>query len=373
MSAIFKLTTNTNFSTFFGDTFDSIGMANESLAPLPIPATNTGIVNVVNDFKWTKTLKEGRYDIPFLYMKEWYVVQPGIVSNLATIKNIGVETLTDIFSRFSTSINSDTLDAIKSYITNNIENSDFNQASAKVANQIIGSSITKDSVITSDKKYLEPFKALYGLRETKFVYYLPYFTEDWKTIGNTWIENQSITDIIPRQITAGNVLNIKSTIEGIASTLSKTGFNIDFAKNYSYGENTPSATIQLVLDNTYDGLFDAAKSSSWQQNWEFIFLLLYQNLPNRRNRFYVEPPVLYRAKVNGVFSFIYSYIKGITVKAEGTKKMKNIKLNVDGNVQEYQVLIPEAFNIVIELQSLLPENKNLFFDSLENKVTVGVE
>ena len=140
-----------------------------------------------------------------------------------------------------------------------------------------------------------------------------------------------------------------------------------------------STTINFILDNTYDSFTDKEGVPSYQKNWELIFLLLYQNLPNKRNRLFFDPPVIYRADVPGVFHYLYSYMSKLEVTALGNTQPRKISLNIKDNKestdnkQSTETLIPEAFNVSITLESLLPETKNLFLNSYNTSVTTSTE
>jgi hypothetical protein len=72
---------------------------------------------------------------------------------------------------------------------------------------------------------------------------------------------------------------------------------------------------------------------------------------------------------------LYSYISSINVQSIGNRQPKDVSINIqDENgsleLKQFKTLIPEAFKVTINLKSLLPESKNLFLDSLDNKVTV---
>ena len=63
-------------------------------APLAVPHSgNTVSVNVTKDFKWTKTLKTGREDIPSLRLTEFYVNRPAFVSNINRYADFAKDTL----------------------------------------------------------------------------------------------------------------------------------------------------------------------------------------------------------------------------------------------------------------------------------------
>ena len=55
-------------------------------------------------------------------------------------------------------------------------------------------------------------------------------------------------------------------------------------------------------------------NGGFETNFRLIYLLLYQNLPNRINKITYVPPVIYRALLPGVFSYRWSYISNLEIK-----------------------------------------------------------
>ena len=101
---------------------------------------------------------------------------------------------------------------------------------------------------------------------------------------------------------------------------------------------------------------------------------MYQNLPNKVNRVTVVPPVIYAAKLPGVFSYRWSYMSNISVSMLGvrrTKKIRNFLNNKDNTTVE--AIIPEGFQVSFTLQSMFTDTKNLFYDSVDSAVTVTEE
>ena len=71
-----------------------INLAGDNMPPLPIPK-NSGAINVIKEFKWTKTIRSEDFNIdnvPALYLKEYYVTQPGFASNVQNITNSILDT-----------------------------------------------------------------------------------------------------------------------------------------------------------------------------------------------------------------------------------------------------------------------------------------
>lgn len=383
----------------------------EKMAPLPEPVTNNGLINVTKDFKWTKTIRNdiNVSQIPTLSLTEYYITQPAFLSNignmLAVIPNAvkglakntgvtaGVKTLADSIKEGIGNLENSSLyqDSVGKNLKNPLVQSvkGFAASGASVVAGGINSGVNSalqglalqgSGIDVGSAAYMKAYEDIYGVLKSNFRYRIPFFTKDWKTITTKFDPSGSkesgplggeniATQFIDK--TFGDVKNVADSLT--------TGFAMDFAKSYEYGGEGPATTINFILDNTYDSFTDKEGVPSYQKNWELIFLLLYQNLPNKRNRLFFDPPVIYRADVPGVFHYLYSFMKELKVTALGNTQPRKISLNVKDNKestdnkQSTETLIPEAFNVSITLQSLLPETKNLFLNSYNTSVTTSTE
>jgi hypothetical protein len=390
MSSYFKLNLNPEVASKTAGAALINNVSSSKMAPLPEPIVGNGIINVSKDFKWTKTQRTNQNEylkdnIPVLHLKEFYVTQPGFVSNVQNI----FETVVNGFSTAaSTGLDSLPDDSIAARgvekakeIMGNFEQSDFYQDSIgqnikdiKEAGTALNEkfNLVSKGVNVGSAAYMKTYENIYGVYPTGFKHVLPYFVSQWKTVNNSWQDSFGSQSSNINVGAAGKALSKFADIAGKVTS----GFGMDFAKTFSYPNEGPDTSFSLILDNTYDSYYDNRRFNSYQHNWEFIFLLLYQNLPNRRNKLFYDPPVIYRAQVPGVFSYLYSYLASLSVTSIGNRQPKEIFLNLqdeDGRLElkTFKTLIPEAFKIDITLKSLLPETKNLFLNSLENKVTVS--
>ena len=386
----------------------------EKMAPLPEPITN-GLINVTKDFKWTKTIRNdiNVSQIPTLSLTEYYITQPAFLSNLgnmlAVIPNAvkglakntgvtaGVKTLADsiregIGNLENSSLYQDSVGKnLKNPLVQSVKGSVASGAGA-VAGAVAGGvnsvlqglALQGSGIDVGSAAYMKAYEDIYGVLKSNFRYRIPYFSNNWKSITTKFADDNGGTTrgggeksgLIGR--TVGQIDDGYKFVKNIADSLT-TGFAMDFAKSYNYGSDTPETKINFILDNTYDSFTDKEGVPSYQKNWELIFLLLYQNLPNKRNRLFFDPPVIYRADVPGVFHYLYSYMSKLEVTALGNTQPRKISLNVKDNKestdnkQSTETLIPEAFNVSITLTSLLPETKNLFLNSYNTSVTTSTE
>ena len=381
----------------------------EKMAPLPEPITN-GLINVTKDFKWTKTIRNdiNVSQIPTLSLTEYYITQPAFLSNLgnmlAVIPNAvkglakntgvtaGVKTLADsiregIGNLENSSLYQDSVgENLKNPLVQSVKGSVASGAGA-VAGAVAGGvnsvlqglALQGSGIDVGSAAYMKAYEDIYGVLKSNFRYRIPFFTKDWKSITTKFADDNGDSkdsNLISRAV--GKIDEGYDFVKNIGDRLT-TGFAMDFAKSYNYGSENPETKINFILDNTYDSFTDKEGVPSYQKNWELIFLLLYQNLPNKRNRLFFDPPVIYRADVPGVFHYLYSYMSKLEVTALGNTQPRKISLNIKDNKestdnkQSTETLIPEAFNVSITLKSLLPETKNLFLNSYNTSVTTSTE
>ena len=395
MSSYFKLNSSPEVKDKITGSALINNISTSTMAPLPEPTIGSGIINVSKSFKWTKTQRNNQNDyldsnIPVIHLKEYYVTQPGFLSNVQNIYNsISLKVAAGAVGAAIDGLPTDSIAGKAGKIFSKLKGLVGNPEQSEAFKDSIGqnmedleSIINKTNLIskgidTGSNSYMKSYENIYGVYPTKFKYIMPYFVGEWKEVQNKWGGDDLGGSIQGAPLVGGLLGSAKKTLSmfsDVASTFS-TGFGMDFAKSYSYPTEGPGTSFELILDNTYDSHHDNRTGNSYQHNWELIFLLLYQNLPNRRNKLFFDPPVIYKAQVPGVLTYLYSYISSINVQSIGNRQPKDVSINIqDENgsleLKQFKTLIPEAFKVTINLKSLLPESKNLFLDSLDNKVTV---
>ena len=337
------------------------------------PISKPGNIDIVSDFKWTKTTTAwvDAKKIPTLHLKEYYVTHPAFAANISRLVDIiaegGLQGAT-VINEFLESNDFlapgyDTIKKTISELTGNKEN-----FLDKVREDVTNLKEQSFFYPTGIKTNIKGYENLYGVTPSDFKYKIPYFTENFKEIKNEWGDDQVL-----KSFDSLGVTKLAKT----AATMVSTGFGVDFAKMYKYNQTGPSVTLDFFLDNTFDSSLDYSGNTSYQRNWELVFLLLYQNLPARLNSIFLHPPVLYKARVPGVLSYLYSYISGLKVECKGNKQQKSVYVNYVGGgsdgIREITTLIPEAYKVTISLTSLLPETKNLFLDSFDERISTTIE
>ena len=340
---IFKLDNKTPV-TFSDGTVAKTAINN---APIAKPVNGTeGTIDVVNDFKWTKTLKEGRVDVPSMRLVEKYPSRSSFLSNLAYAANVfadSVEISEDLIGKYGSEI-----PVIGEYIQRGTKS--FGDAMRNVENKF-----NLDNPDTP--RHLKSYYNLYGTKPSGFIYSIPYLQDDWKATESTW--------------GSGSEVEFAKQMFGVTSLIVE-GFSMEAAKSYKYPDSGPTISTTIFLDNTKD-INQDNNNVSWQKNWELIFLLVYQNLPNRFNRFIAQPTALYELRMKGVYYFPYCYIPQLQVKCHGVRKQKTVSYTLNEETKTVTTLIPEVFELNLKFTSLIPDSKNLMFESYKNTTNVTIE
>ena len=329
---------------------DVVISGNQSVAPILKTVSPAGqSIDVVNDFKWTKTLKEGRADVPTLLLKEMTVTRSSFIGNLQYAANVFVDA------------SQNALDALKDvklpeFVGKYVNRDTIEKASDnlnRVAREKFRTGLGKYEL---KNRHLNPYFNLYGTELTNFRYRLPYIVEDWKATQSEWGD--------------GIFAGAAATLFSFASYIEE-GFSMESAKSYTYPKTGPSRSFRFFLDNTRD--ISDGEDSSWNKNWQFVFMLTYSQLPNRKSRFQSIPPSVYEANIPGLLYYPYSYISSMEVVNHGVRKSKQVTYLLNGEQKTAQTIIPEAYEVKINLQSMLAETQNLYFESLRPGAKIRLE
>ena len=145
---------------------------------------------------------------------------------------------------------------------------------------------------------------------------------------------------------------------------------IEKTKYYNYPTEGEDITVEFPLINT-----GQVSYSDVVKNWQFLFLLLYQNRPGKTSANTVDQPVIYQVEVPGAKFFPYCFIQSLNIEFMGSRRELNIKIPVAdtvssdlgdvgqdlGTAASYQsipAIIPDAYKVTISLKSMLANSKN---------------
>jgi hypothetical protein len=242
--------------------------------------------------------------------------------------------------------------------------------------------IAGDSNETLNTPLLEAYKGLYPTVNTGWKYVLPYFEDYYSSSQNIFGDdsgNQNLSNLIK---IPGDLLQ---SAAGAAGALSAPfGFSFqEKAKFYNFPSEGEEFSLTFPLINTGNIDFNQVV-----KNWQFLFLLLYQNKPSRINRNIIEPPVVYEVGIPGQKFYPFCYMTGLEVSFKGSRRELEFNLDFQNTVelttaptgnliqqmdaaedqvsdiasvttsQKFKAIIPDAYMVKINLKSLVAETRN---------------
>jgi hypothetical protein len=209
----------------------------------------------------------------------------------------------------------------------------------------------------------DPYEGIYDSTLTNFEYILPFFSED--AFQKTSMYRDTYSGDMP-----GDSSGIRETLENInidtatrsqgVRALVEPGLYIEKPRFYDFGQNRESISFSFPLLNTQS-------IEQIQQNYQFLFLLLFQNSMYRKDRAAFIPPCIYEVLIPGVRYMKHAVVSNLKVDFLGTRRMVKIRVpNIDdaatvGQTIDTSVIVPEVYNITIELETLHEETGNYLF------------
>jgi hypothetical protein len=304
-SALFRTTSPTGFNAVV--TTDRGGLA-DFLVP-----QSSGAIDVLNDYRWTLTDKKGRSETPSAVLTEWRLLQSSLINS----------------SRYYT---------------------------AGLSQQ----------VINSKNPHLKDMKGYAGLFDfenpTGFWYNLPYFSDTVNEVSNTW----TTLDILEK---AKNALNVLSPGVGGAAELAIGVAGVAYEANFprvgimdrpKLWESSSFRSINIKFP-----LFNTVDFKDIKRNWDLCYLLMYQNMFNKRDFITALPPVFYTVYIPGQFFSIAAYVSDLKIYNRGNTR----SLDIDGSGKKRNV--PDVYEIDITLTDMIMPSQNMLAAILnEQPVTV---
>lgn len=321
-------------------------------------------VNVVDNFMWTQSPKTAREDVPIMMLREKKIqVNPQlnqIANNLFVAAEKG--------GRGAQMLKNATPQEIADKIKNNEVKAENELGAAILGGAKKVGGMMKQMSNTAGSGVLSPYEHLYWTKDTGFVYSLPYMEEPYKTVNNQFGSGAG---------TNSTVLGMGVKASEIAKNIS-TGFNIadpgtyvEQPQLYDFGNrDRKSYTISFPLINT-NSFNDVIR------NWQLIFLLIYQNTPNRLTRDLIDPPCIYEANLDGTWYSKYAYISKIQVDFQGATRRMTLPIPTEvtsdgtGDVTkssfEVQTIIPDVHRVSLTVTEIFSETQNFLYHSVNQQ------
>lgn len=347
-----------------------------------------GVIDVINDFMWTASPQINKFKkVPILYLTErkqtlnsllasaLYYLNAGenATKNVATNATAGLAGLAtnaaagiaglvtsagatiaagaspdaatyDKINNIATKISTLLPNAV-SYLSTGVEKFIKSIDAFKVGSE-------SDIALLED---LQSYIGIYKTEVTKFEYALPYFDNNSKAVSNSWGEAAQ---------GPGFAKEIVEGIEKIGERLSNTininqpGTFIEKPKYFQYDTDNKSVTVTFPLFNTVTRGTGSISNNKlpYQQNYELLWILAFQNKPYRTSFSGVSPAKMYTLTIPGQEFFPYCFIENLTVDFKGTRRNLPVTLPTGDIVS---TAIPEAYNVSITFKSLISDVSNM--------------
>lgn len=224
---------------------------------------------------------------------------------------------------------------------------------------------------------MRPYKELYYRQPTGFKYGLPY------TSDPVYERTNSFGQVKPVKILS----NLSEALAEASSSLSLNkmlapGQYIEKPTTFDFTGREKSYTVNFPLFNTKD-FVEIIK------NWQFLYLMTYQNTPNRQSKDLILPACIYEAYIPGVWYAKYASITNLSVEFLGARREMEIPLPFlewntgvglyDGaetkgstkwNLQKKiaYTVIPDAYQVSITFTEMFGNSQNFMYHMLEESM-----
>lgn len=342
--------------------------------------TNTGPsthINIRDTHHWTESPAQSRREVPMLMLKEMRILSNPMLNQVMNNIGIAVQTTAGTAEGLS--------DAMKAFAALKVDDgklapgtsSDLLRELQSASAEAIESVGKRRDTYYSDP--LNPYHMLYTTTPTKFRYTFPYLENGYiSKTGQFGDQPKSgfLTDLTSIAANAATDISLKR--------LTAPGRMIEEPKGFNFTGREKSYTVTFPLFNTKD-------YASVMKNWQFVYLLTYQNTPNRITRDLVDPPCIYEAKIPGVWYSKYASITNMTIDFMGARREMDMPVmyldsandSVSDNKSESMwlpqkrkitTIIPDAYMVKITVTELFSETQNFLYhmvkESMNDRVRV---
>jgi hypothetical protein len=216
---------------------------------------------------------------------------------------------------------------------------------------------------------LDAYKKTYKADSTKNTYKFPYFTTEMRSKSNSWAQDTRIVDV-GKAAGGGLLEKAPEWAQKAAKVAPQAGQVVaDYFMGGSLGIEYPKMWQGSDAGATYSFdffLFNTVSKEKIKDNWSLVHLLTHNNSYGRRNIVLQDAPVLYQVNIPGVRKSPVSAMKELKIGMVG--QMRNLK-NI---ISSESVIIPEAYHIMITMEDLFVESRQLLDPVRTNKSVVNV-
>lgn len=363
----------------------------------PTPST---LINIRDLHHWTESPISARREVPVLNLKEMRILMNPMLNQLANNVFAFAEatgTAVDTIEKVMDGIKENGFDFGKASnaLTGNNQSDDLakkqekqkEDAKSGIATNLNG--VLQDGMVQSQvTQYADPmapYGLLYTTKPTGFKYSLPYLEDTYvQNTGNFGGEAQSAGNLVEGlNAAAQGATKLMQTVN--LRKMFAPGRMIEEPKAFSFTGREKSYTVSFPLFNT-------KSYPEVVKNWSYIYLLSYQNTPNRVNRDLIDPPCIYEAYIPGVWYSKYAALTNMTVDFIGARREMYVPVafldHADSQPQEQAsgnwipsirkslTVIPDAYQVTLTFTELFAETQNMkhqmLRESMNEKIRTGI-
>jgi len=313
-----------------------------------VPKTSKGIIDIRSDFVWSINPTDSiTKTIPSMFLTERTQEQNSLVSSILYYLNAlnVIEPTTNFLIG-----GGEKLDQITKFLGD--KGTDFKACLNNLKQKITSNVGSDDDRALLNTDFLKSYIGIYFTKKTGFNYILPYYNDQSFGANNTWSETQQNVPFLQNRIKAS-----MEAVDSIAATMNFTqpGTYIEKPKYFNYPGEGETFSVTFNLYNTYN-LHKGNTFTPYQQNYELLWMLAYQNKPYRTSFSRILPPKLYTLNVPGLKYLPYCYISVMNVDFIGTRRNLDVVLPTGSTIS---TPIPDAYKVTISFKSLLADVGNL--------------
>ena len=354
-------------------TFLKIPVQNTDPLVKLVPKSEGKIIDVVNDFAWSASprLQESFKKVPVMYLQEREQVVNSLLSSalyyIAAAVLAGPGDAASGLRELQTRLDQLAAEGIGGNLSTDAIND---------LRKIVQNDKSSDPILLSDK--LRSYIGIYLTESTGFNYVLPFFNDTPLQVTNQWSTESNLLN----NPLSNRIEQAQGVMERTAYMLNITqpGTFIEKPKYFQYNTGGESVSVSFPLYNT----IKRSNKLSYQQNYELLWILAFQNKPYRTSFSRISPPKLYTLTIPGQKFMPYCYISDMNIKFGGTRRNLPVSIplanslievdrytNLDYNTVE--VSVPDVYMVEITFDSLLADVANTMVDSgfTSRKISVG--
>lgn len=323
-----------------------------------IPGKN---INFVENFKnWTVSpilndIYKSDIKIPTIELKEYRLLNSTLWEQAKYFMYLGKTTSGRAAQDVQTFLGED------NFLTNALEITQILVDSVFTGTKTVLELLGIDTPDLTNQSSEDPYEGLYKLTNTGFSYTLPFYSNDIRNKFSSFSEGYSGDGKGEKSVVSKVEERLKSWVSkssGNIRALIEPGIYIEKTQYYNYGANLENVSFSFPLLNTIS-------PEQINENYQFLFLLIYQNSIFRKDRAAFIPPCIYEVLIPGQRYMKYAYISDLKIDYIGTRRM----VEVDSGIGVFKTIVPEAYNVSLTLSNMHEENGNFMIRSASNAIS----